>query len=152
VHTGLSEEEKMKICCALNYEKLSAEACIHLSQNKRFPSKSAVRALMSQEVKLKSLLKTTDKMKCYIDSPSGVSEIGRKGKKNEASEQIVLYAGKLDPPTNNEKLRAHLQGMQWRVTELEKICLKMQTQMTKIVKSRVSSHSSTPRSLPKLCS
>ncbi|KAI5582809.1 hypothetical protein POPTR_007G118800v4 [Populus trichocarpa] len=151
VHTGLSEEEKMKICCALNYEKLSAEACIHLSQNKRFPSKSAVQALMSQQVKLKSLLKATDKMKCYIDSPSGVSEIGRKGKKNEASEQIVLYAGKLDPPTNNEKLRAHLQGMQWRVTELEKICLKMQTQMTKIIKSRVSSHS-TPRSLPKLCS
>jgi hypothetical protein len=106
---------------------------------------------MSQQVKLKSLLKATDKMKCYIDSPSGVSEIGRKGKKNEASEQIVLYAGKLDPPTNNEKLRAHLQGMQWRVTELEKSCLKMQTQMTKIIKSRVSSHS-TPRSLPKLCS
>ncbi|KAF9679065.1 hypothetical protein SADUNF_Sadunf07G0101300 [Salix dunnii] len=151
VHTGLSEEEKIKIYCALNYEKLSVEARNHLSQNKRFPSKGAVQALMSQQVKLKSLVKATDKTKCYIDSPSGALEIGNKGKKNEASEQSVLYAGKLDSPTNNEKLRAHLQGMQWRVTELEKICLKMQTQMTKIKKSRVSSQS-TPRSLPKLCS
>ncbi|KAJ6733797.1 hypothetical protein OIU74_005560 [Salix koriyanagi] len=141
VHAGLSEEEKMKICCALNYEKLSSEACTHLSQNRKFPSKSAVQALMSQQIKLKSLVKATNKTKSYIDSPpSGVIEIGRKGKKNES-----------DSPTNNEKLRAHLQGMQWRVTELEKICLKMQTQMTKIMKSRVSGHS-TPRSLPKLCS
>ncbi|KAH8484155.1 hypothetical protein H0E87_028544 [Populus deltoides] len=151
VHTGLSKEEKMKICCTLNYEKLSTEACIHLSRNKNFPSKCAVQALMSQQVKLKSLLKATGKTKCYIDSSSGVSETGSKGKKNETSKQIVLYAGKLDLPTDNDKLRAHLQGMQWRVTELERVCMKMQAPMTKIMKSRVSNHR-TSRSLPRLCS
>jgi hypothetical protein len=151
VHTGLSKEEKMKICCTLNYEKLSAEACIHLSQNKNFPSKCAVQALMSQQVKLKSLLEATGKTKCYIDSSSGVSETGSKGKKNETSKQIVLCAGKLDLPTDNDKLRVHLQGMQWRVTELERVCMKMQAPMTKIMKSRVSNHR-TSRSLPRLCS
>uniref|UniRef100_A0A2P2JAQ7 NPH3 domain-containing protein n=2 Tax=Rhizophora mucronata TaxID=61149 RepID=A0A2P2JAQ7_RHIMU len=151
VHSGLSEDEKMKICCALNYEKLSTEACIHLSKNKKFPSKSAFQALSSQQNKLKSLLQSTDNAKWYGDSASYFGEIGCEGNKNEPSEQIVLYSGKIDQSTDDNKLRAHLQGMQWRVMELEKVCRKMQTQMTKIMRARASSHSSA-RSLPKLCS
>ncbi|KAJ4851259.1 hypothetical protein Tsubulata_019946 [Turnera subulata] len=150
VHSGLSEEERVKICCALNYEKLSAEVCIHLSENKKFPSRSAVQALMSQKIKLKSLLRFANDTKVYGDSPSPCSLSG-KGQKNEASDQIVLYAGKLDLSPDKEELKAHLQGMQWRVIELEKVCMKMQNQMTKILKSRVPSHSNA-RSLPRLCS
>ncbi|XP_002515696.3 BTB/POZ domain-containing protein At3g22104 isoform X1 [Ricinus communis] len=151
VHAGLSEEEKMKICSSLNHDKLSAEACIHLSQNKRFSSRTAAQALRSQQLKLKSLLQGTSNSRRYGSSPCSFDEIENKGKTNETSEQIVLFAGKLELSTDSEKLRAHLQGMQTRVMELEKVCRKMQTQMTKIVKSRVSS-SSNARSLPKLCS
>ncbi|GLT87041.1 hypothetical protein SLE2022_051430 [Rubroshorea leprosula] len=151
VHAGLSEEEKMQICYALNYEKLSAEACIHLSQNAKFPSKSAAQALISQQSKLKSLTKAINNSKPSTDFPhSFIPEIRGKGKK-EAGQQILLYSSKLDFSDNNEKLRAHLQGMQWRVMELEKVCQRMHSQMAKIMKSRVSSHSS-PRSLPRLCS
>ncbi|XWS54288.1 hypothetical protein CRYUN_Cryun10bG0077600 [Craigia yunnanensis] len=150
VHAGLSEEEKVKICYALNYEKLSAEACIYLSQNANFPSKSAVQALTSQQLKLKNLLQGTNNTKLYMDSPCNFTKTRGKGKKDEANEQIVLYSGRLDISADNEKLRAHLQGMQWRVMELEKVCKKMQTQMAKIMKSKVSSHS-TARSLPRLC-
>ncbi|XVF01843.1 hypothetical protein REPUB_Repub04eG0124000 [Reevesia pubescens] len=151
VHAGLSEEEKMKICCSLNYEKLSTDACIHLSQNAKFPSKSAVQALISQQLKLKNLLQGTKNDKHYTDSPCNFTETRGKAKKDEASEQIVLYSGRLDISADNEKLRANLQGMQWRVMELEKVCKKMQTQMAKIMKSNASSHS-TSRSLPRLCS
>ncbi|OMO99922.1 hypothetical protein COLO4_13034 [Corchorus olitorius] len=152
VHAGLSEEEKVKICCALNYEKLSTEACIHLSKNAKFPSKSAVQALISQQMKLKNLLQGTNSTKLYSDSPCNFAESRGKGKKDEASEQVVLYSGRLDNiSSDNEKLKAHLQGMQWRVMELEKVCKKMQTQMAKIMKSKVSSHSPA-RSLPRLCS
>ncbi|XWS68528.1 hypothetical protein CRYUN_Cryun04dG0098300 [Craigia yunnanensis] len=151
VHAGLSEEEKMKICCALNYEKLSREACIHLSQNAKFPSKSAVQALISQQLKIKNLLQGTNNAKPYTDSPRSFTEARGKAKKDEASEQIVLYSGRLDITADSEKLRAHLQGMQWRVRELEEVCKKMQTQMAKIMKSKISSRS-TPRSLPRLCS
>ncbi|KAG5226580.1 BTB/POZ domain-containing protein [Salix suchowensis] len=134
------------------YLELSAEACLHLYQNKTFPSKSAVQALLSQQAKLKRLLKATDKTKCYTDSSSGVRETGSKERKKETSQQIVVYARKLDLPTdNNDKIRAHLKGMQWRVTELERVCMKMQAPMTKIMNSRVSRHSSS-RSLPRLCS
>ncbi|KAJ0111577.1 hypothetical protein Patl1_02101 [Pistacia atlantica] len=151
VHAGLTEEEKIKICCSLNYEKLSAEACLHLSQNAKFPSKAAVQALISQQFKLKNLLKSTDNTRSCTDSPCSFTETGSKGKKDESNEQVVLYAGMLDVSVDNEKLRAHLQGMQWRVMELEKVCRKMQTQMTKLLKSKASSHSNA-RSLPKLCS
>uniref|UniRef100_A0A5B7AUQ0 BTB/POZ domain-containing protein n=1 Tax=Davidia involucrata TaxID=16924 RepID=A0A5B7AUQ0_DAVIN len=148
VHAGLSEEERMNICCGLNYEKLSSETCNYLAQNAKFPSKSAVQALIYQQSKLKNLLQDTIQPNPFIDSPCSLMEIDTKGKKDEAFEEIVLCAGKLDLSAENEKLRAHLQGVQWRVLELEKVCRKMQTQMTKIMKSRLSN----ARSLPRLCS
>ncbi|KAL0001768.1 hypothetical protein SO802_015549 [Lithocarpus litseifolius] len=151
VHAGLPDEEKLKICCALNYEKLSAEICIHLSQNTKFPSKATAQGVVSQQYKLKSLLQGTNISQQDTDLSCSSIEIRSKGKKDETSEQVVLYAGKLDVISDNEKLKAHLQGMQWRVMELEKVCRKMQTQMAKIMKSRVSSHGHS-RSLPRLCS
>ncbi|KAK8519066.1 hypothetical protein V6N12_012295 [Hibiscus sabdariffa] len=151
VHAGLSEEEKLKICCALNYEKLSSDACIHLSRNANFPSKSAVQALISQQSKLKNLLQGTKNTKLDTDSPCKFTQIRRKAKKDEGSEQTDLYSGKFDVPPDHENLRTHLQGMQGRVIELEKLCKKMQNQMARLMKSKVSTHG-TARSLPRLCS
>ncbi|XP_058210685.1 BTB/POZ domain-containing protein At3g22104-like isoform X1 [Rhododendron vialii] len=151
VHAALSEEEKVNVCYGLNYEKLSSEVYKHLTQNKKFPSKSAVQTLISPQCNLKSLRGGTDHREPFIDSSRSFAEIDIKGKKDEACEQIVLYARKLDLPAENEKLRANLQGMQWRVAELEKLRAKMQNQMTKMLKSRSSSHRN-GRSLPRLCS
>ncbi|KAL9244415.1 hypothetical protein vseg_018193 [Gypsophila vaccaria] len=148
VHTDLSEEEIFKICSALNYEKLSEEACVHLSKNNKFPSRSAVQALLSQQCKLKSLLQDANYPTLCFSSPYSYPEFGEK---ELPTDQIVLYAGKMDVTSENEDLRKHLQGMQWRVTELEKACQKMQVQMAKITKSKSSTNTS-PRSLPKLCS
>lgn len=159
VHTGLSEEEKTRVCCGLNYDKLSSETCIHLAHNKNFPSDSTTLALLSQHSKLESLLSDTNPQKPIPDSSCSS---GAADSKHEESEQIVLYAGKLDLANENytgklnltnenEKLKAHLQGMQWRVVELEKVCKKMQTQMAKIIKSRLPSQGSA-RSIPRLCS
>ncbi|CAH2057397.1 unnamed protein product, partial [Thlaspi arvense] len=143
---------KDKHLFGLNYEKLSSEACDHLTRNRKFPSESATQALISQQCKLRSLLQETDPAQTFVDSPCSLAGIDLKEKKyDEACEQIVLYAGKLNLSSENDKLRAHLQGMQWRVLELEKVCRKMQSQMAKIMKSRLSSQS-TARSLPKLCS
>lgn len=148
VHTDLTEEETFKICSALNYEKLSPEACVHLSQNTKFPSRSTVQALLSQQTKLKSLLHDANYPKSCSSSPCNRS--GAKGRRDESSQQIVLYAGKLEVMTENENIRAHLQGMQCRVTELEKVCQKMQTQVAKMMRSKSSSNMN--RSLPRFCS
>ncbi|XP_072958636.1 BTB/POZ domain-containing protein At3g22104 isoform X1 [Typha angustifolia] len=144
VHAYLSDEEKMKICHVINYEKLSSECCKHLAKNSRFPSKTAIQALVSQHSKLKNLLQDTNQLKSFGKTPI-------KGKQCEEGEQVILYAKKLDLSMENEKLKAHLQGMQWKVMELEKICRKMQTQMTKLKKTQ-KSNPSVPKSLPRLCS
>ncbi|KAF5746029.1 putative Root phototropism protein [Tripterygium wilfordii] len=152
VHAGLLEEEKKKICFALNHDKLSSEARVHLSQNSRFPSKTAVQALKSQQLNLKSLIQSSNNSESYTDSPIEFKEIENKGNKDVASGQFVVYSRKLDYPIDDkEQLRAHIQGMQSRVMELEKVCRKMQTQMSKIAKSRTPNHT-TSRSLPRLCS
>ncbi|KAH7843428.1 hypothetical protein Vadar_016521 [Vaccinium darrowii] len=109
VHTALSEEEKVNVCCGLNYEKLSSEVYKHLSQNKKFPSNSAVQVLISQQCKLKSIRGGTDGPKPFIDSLCKFVDIDSERKKDGDSEQIVLYAGKLDLPAENEKLRENLQ-------------------------------------------
>ncbi|XP_054816825.1 BTB/POZ domain-containing protein At3g22104 isoform X3 [Prosopis cineraria] len=113
-----------------------------------------LKALISQQSKLNNLLHGTPTTPCstsFTDSPCSSSDAGKKGRKDKAGEQVVLYSGKFDVSADNEKLGARLQGMQWRVMELEKICRKMQTQMAKISKSRASGNSYA-RSLPKLCS
>ncbi|XP_021746018.1 BTB/POZ domain-containing protein At3g22104-like isoform X1 [Chenopodium quinoa] len=149
VHTDLTEEETFNICSALNYEKLSAEACVHLSKNAKFPSSSTVQALISQQTKLESLLHDANYPKSCSSSP-GIGG-GARSRKDDSSQQIVLYAGKFDVMTENENIRAHLQGMQCRVTELEKVCQKMQTQVAKMMRSK-SSNNMNPRSLPRFCS
>ncbi|XP_063936482.1 BTB/POZ domain-containing protein At3g22104 isoform X2 [Daucus carota subsp. sativus] len=149
-HTGLSEEDKRRLCYALNYEKLSSETCRHLAHNSKFPSRSAIEAVVSQQNKLKSLLEDTNQSKPFFDSPCSSVDTEIKDKREESCEQIVLYAGRLDFTNENEKLRANLQGMQCRVVELEKICKKMQNQMSKMLKSKLSRQNNA-RSLPRLC-
>ncbi|XP_042477912.1 BTB/POZ domain-containing protein At3g22104-like [Macadamia integrifolia] len=144
VHTKLSEEEKMKICCALDYEKLSSEALKHLARNSKFPSRTVVQALKLQ-------YSYSNNLKSFGELPCSYSEKGIKGKEAEKDEELMLYTRKLDVLVENEKFETHLKGMEWRVKELEKVCRKMQVQMEKMMKSRLSSPSSA-RSLPKMCS
>ncbi|RVW14370.1 BTB/POZ domain-containing protein [Vitis vinifera] len=147
VHGGLSEEEKMTVCCALNYEKLSPEALRHLARNSKLPSRAAAKAVItSQQTKLKSLLPNTHPLKDFSYSASCYTIEGSKDKKGDL-DQILLHVRKIELSTENERLRAHLQGMQWRVIELEKACKGMQTRMEHMMKSRLQA-----RSLPKLCS
>ncbi|PKU72466.1 BTB/POZ domain-containing protein At3g22104 [Dendrobium catenatum] len=143
VHNRLTEAEKMKICCSINYAKLSLQSCKHLAQNPKFPPRTAVQALLSQQSKLKGLLQDSNNFKSF-DSEQKQSKDG---------DQTLLYGKKLDPDPlmENEKLKAHLKGMQWRVIELEKACRKMQNQMAKMVKSKTSSPTCS-RPLPRLCS
>ncbi|KAK4420515.1 BTB/POZ domain-containing protein [Sesamum alatum] len=150
VHSGLSEDQKTKICSGLNYEKLSSEEINDLTRNVNFPSQFAAQALILRQRRLESLLQDTDEA-VSIDLPPTLSKPAHKGRKGEGSQQIVLYAKKLSLCDESKKLRAHLQGMQWRALELEKFCRRMQIQMTKMMRSRLlSGHGS--KSVPKICS
>ncbi|KAG7582902.1 NPH3 domain [Arabidopsis suecica] len=66
--------------------------------------------------------------------------------------QLILRMEKVEISGENEKLKEHIEGIQWRVMELERACLKMQNQMEVIKKRSKSSSKGSNRSLPKLCS
>lgn len=149
VHAGLCEEEKLSVCCALNHEKLSAEALKDLSWNSNFPSQTVQKALITQQSKIKSSLPDT----CHL-IPFSDSLFCSNTKENlvkEDAEQILLYNKKLDSTAETEKLRADLDGMNWKVMGLEKVCGTMQTEMANIMRSRLSILGNA-RFLPKLCS
>ncbi|KAF3777528.1 BTB/POZ domain-containing protein [Nymphaea thermarum] len=150
VHAGLSEEDKVKICRVLNHEKL--EACKHITKNSNFPSRAAIQAVISQQSKLKSLLEGYDHFSSDINTtPLSYKSKVSKSTCHEVGDQIVLLAKKVDLSMENEKLKAHLQGMQWKVIELEKMCKKMQNQISKMMmKNKVASHGNAR--LPRLCS
>ncbi|XP_062190330.1 BTB/POZ domain-containing protein At3g22104-like isoform X2 [Phragmites australis] len=148
VHSRLTDDDKMKICRGLSYEKLSPECCTHLAQNAGFPTRAAVQALASQHTVLKSLvLRDPGQLKPVPSPPPSTTNSYDDG---ENDGQVILYAGRLDLSLENQNLRSLLDGMHWRVMELEKVCSRMKTQMTKMKASR--GGSCTARSLPRMCS
>jgi len=152
VHGRLTDEENMKICRGLSYEKLSPECCKHLARNGEFPTRAAVQALASQHTVLKSIvLREPGQLKPVSPSPPP-----SKGKRRDGSDendgQVILYAGRLDLSLENQNLRSLLDGMHWRVMELEKVCSRMKTQMSKMKQARRGGGGRTARSLPRMCS
>ncbi|CAM8877161.1 unnamed protein product [Rhodiola kirilowii] len=151
VHSRLSKEHKLKICSALNYDKLSLEASAHLAQNTKFPSKPAVEVLISQHLKLKSVLKNVN----LQDFPHNFTSDVTKSIKDMSIKKARVHsaADKDNVTKDNQELKEDINGMQWRVVELEKLCKNMQIQMSKIImKARPGSHNGGMRSLPKFCS
>jgi hypothetical protein len=143
----------MKICRGLMYEKLSPECCKHLARNAAFPTRAAVQALASQHTVLKSLvLRDSGEMKPVTPPPPFT---GNKPCRDsyETNGQVILYAGRLDLSLENQNLRSLLDGMHWRVMELEKVCSRMKAQMTKMKTTRPRRGTTcTARSLPRMCS
>lgn len=136
----------MKICRGVSYEKLSPECCKHLARNAEFPTRAAVQALASQHTVLKSIvLREPGQLKPVSPSPppstgkrrdggGGYHHDGVGGDENDG--QVILYAGRLDLSLENQNLRSLLDGMHWRVMELEKVCSRMKTQMSKMKQAR----------------
>ena len=156
VHGRLTDDEKMKICKGINYEKLSPECCKHLATNTGFPTRAAVQALASQHTVLKGIIRHSGPLK-----PASPTQAPATGKYqhpdsynyidgDDSNGQVVLYASRLDLSLENQNLKSLLDGMHWRVMELEKVCSRMKTQMTKMKSSRRGG--ATARSLPRMCS
>lgn len=157
VHNRLRDEEKMKICRGLSYEKLSPECCKHLARNSDFPTRAAVQALASQHTVLKSIvLRDPGQLQPVTPSPPPSTGKRRDGSYNggggENDGEVILYAGRLDLSLENQNLRSLLDGMHWRVMELEKVCSRMKTQMTKMKAARRGGGRTAARSLPRMCS
>ncbi|KAI9077154.1 hypothetical protein K1719_016601 [Acacia pycnantha] len=73
VHAGLTDKEKMSICCALNHEKLSSELLRNLTRNLVFPAEAKPRSQAHTQSRIKHLLQENDHLKYFLDSVFGKS-------------------------------------------------------------------------------
>ncbi|PON64826.1 NPH3 domain containing protein [Trema orientale] len=122
VHSELYEVEKMRVCMALNYEKLSAEALRHLARNSKFPSRVSVKAFMLQNSKLTSLIREIYHLKTSKDPWI-----------SDASEEIIKSVKEEDKHMLNKAKKligADCQGMPLKEVELQKVCGGVQSQPT----------------------
>ncbi|KAG8494427.1 hypothetical protein CXB51_011895 [Gossypium anomalum] len=88
VHGELCEAEKMRICSALNYAKLSIDVLRHLARNSKFSSRIAIQGFINQQSKLEN----------------GSISIEESIKENENSDQVLVYAKRVDVPGKVEQL------------------------------------------------
>ncbi|KAL9321305.1 hypothetical protein ACSQ67_013144 [Phaseolus vulgaris] len=101
VHAGVSDKEKITICCTLNHEKLSAELLRHLTRNLVFPSEAKPRAYVTKQSRMKTLLQENDHLKNFFES------VFRKSFKNmEVREDAEKRS------YDAEELRGDSEGMQ----------------------------------------
>ncbi|KAI3459663.1 hypothetical protein Pfo_016326 [Paulownia fortunei] len=84
VHKFISEEEKIKICSALNYDKLSSESLVNLAKNAKFPACAAAAAQVFLQSKLKTLSKDVKNLEFRCNSSLSVNE----------DEQILVHFSK----------------------------------------------------------
>ncbi|XP_019168803.1 PREDICTED: BTB/POZ domain-containing protein At3g22104-like [Ipomoea nil] len=86
VHKGLSAKEKIKISCALNYDKLSDQTLMDLSHNENFPVCASVTALVTNQSKLRIKHNAIEHLSNLTDGSSRrggkkLDDLHRKGKK-----------------------------------------------------------------------
>lgn len=153
VHGQLTDDEKMKICKGINYEKLSPECCKHLATNSGFPTRAAVQALASQHTVLKGIIRHSGPLKpASPPPPPAAQRESYDDADGDNNGQVILYASRLELTLKNQNLKSLLDSMHWRVMELEKVCSRMKTQMTKMKASRRGGGAAAARSLPRMCS
>ncbi|KAF3787741.1 BTB/POZ domain-containing protein [Nymphaea thermarum] len=136
-HSGLSSKEQAKLCRALDLGKLSLGACKDLAKNQRFAPRIAIQALSSQQSKVQAQEESD-----FPASPCSVQFSDR----SPALRENVMRAS-----SEEEEFKNKMKNMQWRVVELEKACKEMQSQMSRLMKTKIDSPMHN-QYLPKLCS
>ncbi|XP_020886756.1 LOW QUALITY PROTEIN: BTB/POZ domain-containing protein At3g22104 [Arabidopsis lyrata subsp. lyrata] len=96
--------------------------------------------------------KLSGESRAHISRNTKFQAIETLDEQQQQPKQLILRMEKVEISGENEKLKEHIEGIQWRVMELERACLKMQNQMEVIKKKSKSSSKGSNRSLPKLCS
>ncbi|CAN1852996.1 Root phototropism protein 2 [Linum perenne] len=101
-HPDLDEIEREKVCSVMDPLKLTYEARLHASQNKRLPVQIVLHALYYDQLQLRS--GTTTESRCTV-APTAT--------KNQLQTDLTLVR-------ENEALRAELMKMKMYITDIQK--------------------------------
>ncbi|KAK4387991.1 BTB/POZ domain-containing protein [Sesamum angolense] len=110
-HNNVSEEERIRVCSALDYEKLSSESLANSAKNARFPACASCAALLFLQVKLKTRSKDDNgpEFTCNSSLSSNVDDEQllvhfSKGKVQKRSANVGRRSDHVTCPTNCKPL------------------------------------------------
>ncbi|KAH7301758.1 hypothetical protein KP509_23G041000 [Ceratopteris richardii] len=120
-HPKIPNEDVMRICGVIDFEKLSFEACKHVMENPRIPACFSFQVIAAQQEKLRLAL-----------GSSGHDPSKRQSFEDGFSIPAIAaeYACVVK---QNEELRCDLRNMQSKIDELERLCKGLRSQMSQEV-------------------
>ncbi|XP_010551205.1 PREDICTED: BTB/POZ domain-containing protein At3g19850 [Tarenaya hassleriana] len=140
-HQNLSLEDRTKLCRCLNYKKLTLETCKQLAKDPKIPPNVAVEALKSQHLNASSASAAKDYP--FVNKKS----IRRY---SESKPSLMFFEGyEVEDKDERNDVRIHLERMQCKVLESEKICKEMKGQVPRLVKHGHTHSLGSP--MPRLC-
>ncbi|KAL8461066.1 hypothetical protein ACS0TY_032521 [Phlomoides rotata] len=128
-HPWLAESDRELLCRLMDCQKLSLEACTHAAQNERLPLRIIVQVLFFEQLQLRTSIAG-----CFLvsDNLDGSRQLrsGLVGQ-NEGGWATAVR--------ENQVLKVGMDNMRMRVSELEKECSDMRSEIEKLGKVKGSS-------------
>ncbi|XP_071710413.1 BTB/POZ domain-containing protein At5g66560-like [Rutidosis leptorrhynchoides] len=136
-HPWIKEEDKEKVCGAMDCQKLTLEACTHAAQNERLPLRAVVQVLFLEQLQLRQAiagsLMTADISTPYVERlttmvPPNVLVV------EDETERGVTGTTWTTAVRENQVLRLDMDSMKTRVNFLERECSTMRKAIQNIDK------------------
>ncbi|XP_068656548.1 BTB/POZ domain-containing protein At5g66560-like [Aristolochia californica] len=134
-HPWISEEEREKLCGAMDCQKLTLEACTHAAQNERLPLRAVVQVLFFEQLQLRHAIAGSLLSADFAPMPDSVRSSRMEGDITPAAVGVVEGDAWRSAIRENQVLRLDMDGMRSRVNELERECSTMRKAIEKIDKS-----------------
>ncbi|XP_068654764.1 BTB/POZ domain-containing protein At5g66560-like [Aristolochia californica] len=134
-HPWISEEEREKLCGAMDCQKLTLEACTHAAQNERLPLRAVVQVLFFEQLQLRHAIAGS----LLAADVAAMPDSARPSRLEGDSTPTVVGAPEggvwRSATRENQVLRLDMDSMRSRVNELERECSTMRKAIEKIDKS-----------------
>ncbi|KAG9440823.1 hypothetical protein H6P81_020988 [Aristolochia fimbriata] len=134
-HPWISEEEREKLCGAMDCQKLTLEACTHAAQNERLPLRAVVQVLFFEQLQLRHAIAGSLLAADVAAVPDSARPSGMEGDGTPAHAATTEGVGWRSAVRENQVLRLDMDSMRSRVNELERECSTMRKAIEKIDKS-----------------
>ncbi|XP_076957576.1 BTB/POZ domain-containing protein At3g44820-like [Bidens hawaiensis] len=126
-HPWLHEKEKEQLCHVIDCNKLSVDACAHVSQNKRLPLRFVLQVLFFEQIHMKTALTDYLNMLNTENTTTGSMTIVPHG-----STMANRIDGLVSLVRENEELIVELERLTARVRELEEELGKMRQEIKRM--------------------
>jgi hypothetical protein len=133
VHPNMKEAERYRLCKAIDWQRLSPDACSHAAQNERLPVQMAVQVLYLEQLRLRNAIHQQH------DAALFFAAAGAQGVGTMRSSGSAAGSGAMSPRDNyasvrraNRELKLEVARMRMRLTDLEKDHVGMRRELVRV--------------------